>query len=155
MLVFIKSVLIKTPKIISRLTKKDNKIQYLCLRNVQKVTSQQMYCQLVKNYIEFEPARINGLSITPFLEQLNCKNIYLLPTKIVKTTNLISLQYKILYRVFNCNYKLFLWGVKDSSACIECNKTDNVEHYFYYYDTVKKIWNKIEIMFPIAVNLQL
>ena len=34
---------------------------------------------------------------------------------------------------------------------------DNVEHYFYYCDTVKKFWDKIEIwvnnMFPIAVNL--
>ena len=34
--------------------------------------------------------------------------------------------------------------------------TDNVEHYFYYCDTVKKFWDKIEIwvnnMFPIAVN---
>ena len=92
----------------------------------------------------------------PFLEQLNWKNIYLLPTKIVKTTNLISLQYKILHRVFNCNYKLFLWGIKHSSACIECNMTDNVEQYFYYCDTVKKFWDKIEIwvnnMFPIAVN---
>ena len=35
--------------------------------------------------------------------------------------------------------------------------TDNVQHYFYYCDTVKKFWDKIEIwvnnMFPIAVNL--
>ena len=44
----IKSVLTKTPKTISRSIEKDNKIQNLCLRNVQKVTSQQVYCQLVK-----------------------------------------------------------------------------------------------------------
>ena len=34
--------------------------------------------------------------------------------------------------------------------------TDNMEHYFYYCDTIEKFWDKIEIwvnnMFPIAVN---
>ena len=69
---------------------------------------------------------------------------------------LISLQYKILHRVFNCNYKLFLWGVRDSRACIEFHMTDNLELYFYYCDTVKRFWDKIEIwvnsMFPIAIK---
>ena len=152
----IKSVLTKTPKIISGFTEKDNKIQNLCLKNVQKVTSQQVYCQLVKKLYRIPTSQNKWIEYYPFLEQLNWKNIYLLPTKIVKNTNLISLQYKILHRVFKCNYKLFLWGVKDSSACIECNMTDNVEHYSYYCDTVKKFWDKIEIwvnnMFPVAVN---
>ena len=131
----IKSVL---TKIISRSIEKDNKIQNLCLRDVQKVTSQQVYCQLIKKLYQIPTSQNKWIEYYPFLEQLNWKNIYLLPTKIVKTINLISLQNKILHRIFNCNYKLFLWGVKNSSACIERNMTDNVEHYFYYRDTVKK-----------------
>ena len=80
----------------------------------------------------------------PFLEKQSWKQIYLLPSKIVKATNLKSLQYRILHRFFNCNYKLFLWNIKDSPVCSECNMTDNLEHYFYYCDSVKIFWKKVE-----------
>ena len=40
-------------------------------------------------------------------------------------------------------------------ACLECNMTDNLEHYTYYCDTIK-LWDKIEnwvnSMFPMAVK---
>ena len=42
-------------------------------------------------------------------------------------------QFKILHRVFSCNYRLFLWNIKTSPNCDACQKVDNLEHYFYYF----------------------
>ena len=57
-----------------RSIEKDNKIQKLCLRKVQKVTSQQVYCQY--SYIEFQLVRINGLSISLFWNSLTGKYLF-------------------------------------------------------------------------------
>ena len=56
----------------------------------------------------------------PFLEGVDWKNIYLLPSKTVIDTYLVTLQFKILHRVYACNYKLFQWKIKDSPECFVC-----------------------------------
>ena len=132
------------PKITSITTEKNNKIQRQCLQDIQKVTSQQVCGQYVKALYQIPTSQNKWIEYYPFLEKLSWKQIYLLPSKIVKATNLRSLQYRILHRFFNCNYKLFLWGLKESPACLECNVTDNLEHYFYYCDSVKSFWTKVE-----------
>ena len=43
----------------------------------------------------------------PFLEMNDWKQIYLLPSKLVSNSYLINLQFKIIHRFFNCNYKLY------------------------------------------------
>ena len=46
--------------------------------------------------------------------------------------NLITLQYRIMHRVFTCNLNLHTWGIKPSPDCILCGQIDHLEHYFYY-----------------------
>ena len=93
----------------------------------------------------------------PFLECVDWKNIYLLPSKTVIDTDLITLQFKILHRVYACNYKLFQWKIKDSPECFVCQLIDNLEHYFFYCRDNKYFWNQVEKwlsnLFSVSVNL--
>ena len=70
--------------------------------------------------------------------------IYSLPSKIVKDSYLISFQFKIIHRIFNCNYKLFVWKIKESPQCPICQHIDNLEHYFYYCESSKLFWVQVE-----------
>ena len=56
---------------------------------------------------------------------------------------LITFQYKILHRVFSCNYNLFNWNIRNSPLCDICQKTDNLEHYFYFCSDSKTFWAHI------------
>ena len=80
----------------------------------------------------------------PFLVTTDWKLIFTLASKIVLDTCLITLQYKIIYRVFNCKYKLYLWNLVDSPNCYLCNKIDNLEHYFFYCDGSNLFWRQVE-----------
>ena len=80
----------------------------------------------------------------PFLEMNDWKQIYLLPSKLVSNSYLINLQFKIIHRFFNCNYKLYIWKIKDSPDCSLCSNTDNLEHYFFYCHFVKHYWGQVE-----------
>ena len=77
-----------------------------CIANFSKMSSAQVPVSQNK-WVEFYP----------FLEGVDWKNIYLLPSKTVIDTYLITLQFKILHRVYACNYKLFQWKIKDSPEC--------------------------------------
>ena len=135
----------------------EHRIQKLCLYDLQKVKTQQVYCQLVKDLYQTPKSQDKCIEYYPFLEHIDWRDIYLLPNKIAKATYLTGLQYRILHRIFNCNYKLFLWGIKDSPVCPECNMTENMEHYFYYCETAKIFWGKIETWVNniFSVNLKL
>ena len=54
------------------------------------------------------------------------------------------MQFKILHRVFSCNYKLLLWNIKTSPNCDPCQKVDNLEHYLYYCCDVEYFWRQVE-----------
>ena len=119
-------------------------IQSQCLNNLSKISSQQIYCQYIKELYHTPTSQNKWIEYYPFLEQINWKLLYLLPGKIVKATNLLNLQYKILHRVFNCNYKLFLWKIADSPDCSECGKVDNLEHFFFYCESSRQFWTRLE-----------
>ena len=69
----------------------------------------------------------------------------------------ITLQFKILHRVYACNYKLFQWKIKDSPECFVCQQIDNLEHYFFYCHNTKCFWNQVDKwlcnLFSMSVNL--
>ena len=54
------------------------------------------------------------------------------------------MQFKILHRVFSCNYKLFSWNIKTSPKCDACQTVDNLEHYFYYCSDVEHFWTQVD-----------
>ena len=67
----------------------------------------------------------------PYLEVSNWTKIYKLPFKICRDTYIQTLQYKILHRVLNCNYNLYLWKINDNSMCEICKFLDTIEHYLF------------------------
>lgn len=68
------------------------------------------------------------------------KKIYKLPFYNVRDSKLQTLQYKILNRIFPCNYYVSKFNKDVSELCETCNLVDTIEHYFVICDTVKPFW---------------
>ena len=115
-----------------------------CLKDLSKIKSQHVYNYYISR-IGLNPSSQNKwVEYYPFLKKANWSQIYSLPLKIVKDSYLISFQFKIIHRIFNCNYKLFVWKIKESPQCPICQYTDNLEYYFYYCESSKFFWVQVE-----------
>ena len=73
--------------------------------------------------------------------------------KIVKDTYIQTMQFKILHRVYNCNYNLFTWGISQTQSCESCQGVDNLEHYFYYCQDVKSFWENVSEWLAVNMNI--
>ena len=73
---------------------------------------------------------------------------YTLVPKLTKHSLSVSFLFKILYRIFNCNHKLHVWGIRSSPACSRCGLIDNLEHFFYLCHEVQRFWCKIKDWTP-------
>jgi hypothetical protein len=74
------------------------------------------------------------------LDELNWRNIYMNPYYAVRETKLQSLQYKLIYRIINCQYKLHTWNIIDSSICLYCPEVYTIMHFFIYCNKVRYFW---------------
>ena len=88
----------------------DNSIPNLCLTDFSKVKNKQVYTHFVKTMYTTRTSQHKWLEYYPFLETNDWKKIYLPPSKLASNSFLISQQYKIINRFFNCNYKLSMWN---------------------------------------------
>ena len=95
----------------------DNSIPNLCLTNFSKVNNKQVYTNLVKAMYTTPTSQHRWVEHYPSLETNGWKKVYLLPSKLVSNSYLTNLQYKIIHRFFNCNYKLYVWNISDSPNC--------------------------------------
>ena len=111
----------------------------LCLTNLKKVSSKIVLQYLTEQQYATPKSQNKWVEYYPFLEKVDWKLIYILPTRI-----LLSLHFKILHRVFNCNYKLYIWNKIDSPTCHYCHSIDNLEHYFFYCNESTFFWNHVE-----------
>ena len=93
-------------------------IKTFCLKKLNEISSQQIDCQLIKHLYQAPTSQNKWEEYYPFLDTINWKSFYLLPGKIIRATYLLSLQYKILHRVYNCRHKLFLWKIIESPNCL-------------------------------------
>ena len=127
------------------------------LRTISKLTSKQIYTNLLIKQIKPPTAINNWIESYPFLETIEWKDLYLLPYKTTNETNLHSFQYKILNKLTNCNEKLHLWKIKESNKCSYCNKIDNIEHFLFWCTQSRKIWTQLETwyqsVFEVKLNL--
>ena len=80
----------------------------------------------------------------PFLEKLDWTKVYTLPSRVLCDTYILTLQFKIVHRVFNCNYNLFKWQILDSPKC-HCSEIDTLEHYFFYCPSSALFWQQFEL----------
>ena len=100
--------------------KSNNKMAYNknlpkeCIANFSKISSAQVYKYYINSIFKVPVSQNKWVEFYPFLECVDWRNIYLLPSKTVIDIYLITLQFKTLHRVYACNYKLFQWKIKDS-----------------------------------------
>ena len=124
---------------------KHKKVQiFYGLENIKKMTTARVYENLISRTTFVSTSQNKWIEHYPFLESANWEKIYLLSSQIVIDTYLITMQFKILHRVFNCNYKLYLWNIKTSPNCCICQKVDNLEHFFYYCEETQDFWRQVE-----------
>ena len=90
-----------------------------------------------------------------FREQdLNWKEIYLLPQKLSLDCYVSLFQYKVLYNVLYLNKKLFIIGKSSSPLCLFCkNDNETILHLFYECDLTKALWKSLISFFDKSLNL--
>ena len=114
-----------------------------CLAEISKVTSSQLNTYYAVKAYRSPSSQAKWIQYYPFLEALKWENIYTLPFKVVSDTYIITLQYKIIHRVFACSEQLYLWKIVESPLCIYCNSNENIEHFFYYCPDTQHFWQEV------------
>jgi hypothetical protein len=108
-----------------------------------KLTSKKVYWKLLGKTVKQATAIEQWISLFPFLHDNDLDDIFIIP-KTVTETRLQSFQYKLLHRIFPCNYKLFKWSIVESPKCNNCDLVDTQEHYFFYCNESRSFWNSVE-----------
>ena len=70
--------------------------------------------------------------------------VFKLPYKFTRRTDLQSLQYKITYKIINCNYWLHKLQIIDSPKCRFCEKEETIEHFFFDCKVTKQFWKAFQ-----------
>ena len=71
-------------------------------------------------------------------QELNWKEIYILPRKVSLDCNVRSFQYKVLNNVLYLNKKMFIFGKSPSSLCSFCKQADQTILHLSYECNVMK-----------------
>ena len=90
-----------------------------------------------------------------FWEQdLNWKEIYLLPQKLSLDCYVRSFHYKVLNNVLYLNKKLFIFEKSSFPLCSFCKNVDEtILHLFYECDITKALWKSLIYFFDKSLNL--
>ena len=113
-------------------------------KSIAKITSKELYQNLIFKKIKTPTAIESWTNIYPFLERYDWKDIYTIPFKYVQEPYLQSFQYKIINRILNTNEKLHKWSIKQTNQCNFCQATDTIEHHLYSCKDSNTIWNQLE-----------
>jgi hypothetical protein len=74
------------------------------------------------------------------IDDANMKHIFRLPYTCTKRTTLQALQFKIIYKIINCNYWLHKIKIKDNPKCRFCDDEETIEHFFFACENTKNFW---------------
>ena len=74
---------------------------------------------------------------------LDWKKIFCLSFNTIRDSKLQSLQYKILYNIYPCNWYVSKWNHEISPLCNICKKPDTLIHFFAECDLVKPFWRSL------------
>ena len=88
-----------------------------CISDIGKVKSSHVNAYFSAKLYSTPISQNKWIEFYPFVEGFDWRHSYTLPFRSVLDTYLIVLQYKILHRVFACNYKLFVWKIKNTPNC--------------------------------------
>ena len=119
------------------------------MESIEKVKSVQISNYLITHTNQTPSSRNKWIDNYPFSEMADWRAIYTLVPKLSKHSLSVSFQCKVLYKIFNCNHKLYVWGIRSypaccSYSCSRCGLIDNLEHFFYYCHEVQQFWCKIK-----------
>ena len=110
------------------------------------VSNRDVYWMLTKRK-QIEPTCKLTWNLT-FKVENRWSTIFTLPFKTVRETRIQSFQYKILNRIFPCNYYLAKFKQEISCNCEYCkDNVDTIEHYFYYCRNVREFWTSFSKWF--------
>ena len=123
------------------LIKKNNLI------SLDKLHCQELYNILVYNAPHKPTSQVYFEN--PFRDQeLNWKEIYILPRKVSLDCNVRSFQYKVSNNALYLNKKLFIFEKSPSSLCSFCKQADEIIlHLFYQCNITKELWNRLDLFF--------
>ena len=136
------NILKSLPKVVTMPPLKYQNIPNKCFAKISKTTSSQVNSYLAVSEYRSPLSQEKWIQYYPFLESLNWENIYILPFRVVSDTYLMTLQYKILHRVYACNEQLHIWKIIESPLCKYCSNHENLEHFFFCADT-RHFWHEV------------
>jgi hypothetical protein len=58
----------------------------------------------------------------------------------IRITFIQAIQYKIINKIFNCNYWLTKIKISNNPNCRFCDKVETIEHYFYECEKTSDFW---------------
>ena len=108
-------------------------------------TSKQVYWHLFTKSETISPAcKSKWESIYPdTFFSLDWMNIFNRAFIVCEETYLQSFQYKIIHRIFPCNYWLNIIKIKDNAICENCLTEDTLSHYFVKCLQVQPFWHQL------------
>lgn len=113
---------------------------------IHKVKTKDIYWLLINSVLENNKetiAETRWKQETGF-PQIDFKKVYKIPFECTRYTYYQSFQYKIINRIFTCNYVLYKMHIKDSSKCTFCDDIDTILHYFADCKCSKNVWYRFK-----------
>ena len=114
----------------------DDKKQF---KPLSLLTNKKVYSHL-KTKIEITPNCIQKWT-SHFGDIPDWSQIFQLSFLTTRSVSLQILQYKILHRIYPCNYWVSKWEPNTSVMCSNCNVPDTLEHYFHECNIVQPLWS--------------
>jgi len=132
---------------------KSEDIKKVMCDKILKLTSKQVYWYHMTNLIKQPTAVEKWIEEFPFLHDDDFGDIFVLAQS-TGDTMLQSFQYKILNRIFPCNYMLKKWAISSTDRCL-CGEIDTIEHFFYYCKNALAFWKQVEKWFSLKFNVNI
>ena len=121
-------------------TNRNQNIDFLTL------SSKDVYWALFKQENKaVKPACIKKWEETFNFNGKEWSDIFSMPFKVCKETQLQTFQYKIVHRIFGCNHWLYNIKVKGSPDCELCNEDDTIIHYFIGCNGLEQFWESFMV----------
>ena len=121
-------------------------------RTIEYLTSKEIYTVIIRKTKRIPSSQKYFENIFP-LENINWKNVYILPRFITYNTYSRVFQYKLLNNILYLNKKLHLFGKVDSPKCSFCNQVDETpRHIFAECIYSQQLWSRLkENILPIQL----
>jgi hypothetical protein len=83
------------------------------------------------------------------------EKVFKLPYLATRRTDLQALQYKVIYRIINCNYWLHKICIVNSPQCRFCEEVETIDHFFFDCKITKQFWRAFQTWWNVITNLNI